>query len=94
MEMKNKKISHVEIYYEDSSIDRISNEEKGDKKLTKKQIKWIIEESLSDLNDFRNRCQEEREVTINNYNEFNEDIFSDLPHSEYQMLISLLNTLK
>lgn len=92
--MVNKKVSHVEIYFEDRSMESFSNEEKEDKKLTKKQIKWIIEASLSDLNDFRNRCQEETEITINNYNEFNEDIFLDLPHSEYQMLISLLNTLK
>jgi len=91
--MKNKKISHVEIYYENGSMERISNEEKEDKKLTKKQIEWIIEESLNELNNFKN-CSEEREVTINNYNEFDEDIFSGLPHSEYQMLISLLNTLK
>ena len=92
--MENKKISHIEIYFEDSSMESISDEEKEDKKLTKKQIEWIIEGSLSDLNDFRNYCQEEREVTINNYNDFNEDIFLDLQHSEYQMLISLLDTLK
>ena len=92
--MENKKISHVEIYYEDSSMERISNEEKADKKLTKKQIEWIIEDCLSDLNNFRNRYQEEREVTIDNFNTFNEDVFSGLQHSEYQMLISLLNALK
>lgn len=92
--MENKKISHIEIYYEDSSMDRICNEKKADKKLTEKQIEWIIEECLNDLNNFRNRCREEREVTINNYNTFNEDVFSDLPHSHYQMLISLLDALK
>jgi len=91
--MENKKISHVEIYFEDSSMERISNEEKEDKKLTKKQINWIVEESLSELNNFKD-CSEEREVTINNYNEFDEDIFSGLPHSNYQLLISLLDTLK
>lgn len=89
-----KKISHVEIYYEDSSMDRICNEEKVDKKLTKKQIEWIIEDCLSDLNNFRNRYSEEREATIGNFNTFNEDVFSGLPHSEYQMLMSLLTTLK
>ena len=65
-----------------------------DKKITKKQIKWIIKNCLSDLNNFRNRCRDEREVTINNYDTFNEDVFSDLPHIEYQMLISLLDDLK
>lgn len=93
MEMENKKISYVEIYYEDCSMDRICNEEKKDKHLTKKQIEWIIEESLNELNNFRN-YPEERKVTINNYNEFDEDVFSGLPHSVYQMLISLLNALK
>lgn len=92
--MKNKEISHVEIYYADSSMERISNEKKVDKKLTKKQIEWIIKQCLSDLNNLRNRCREEREVTINNYNEFDEDIFLDISHNEYQMLISLLNTFE
>lgn len=91
--MGNKKISHVEIYYEDSSMDRICNEEKVDKKLTKKQMEWIIGESLNELNNFKNH-PEKRKVTINNYNEFNEDTFSGLPHSAYQMLISLLTALK
>ena len=92
--MGNKKISHVEIYYKDSSMERICNEEKEDKKLTKKQIEWIIKGCLNDLDNFRNRCQEEREVTINNYNTFDEDVFSGISHSEYQMLISLLTALK
>ena len=92
--MENKKIKHIEVYYEDSSMDRICNGERDDKKLTKKQIEWIIEGCLSDLNNFRNRCRDEREATINNYNSFNEDIFSDMEHSHYQMLISLLDDLK
>lgn len=92
--MENKKISHVEIYFEDSSMERISNEEKEDKKLTKKQIEWIIEGSLNELNNYEKLFDAEKEVTINNYNEFNEDIFSGLPHSEYQMPISLLDALK
>ena len=91
--MENKKISHVEIYFEDSSMESISNEEKEDKKLTKKQIDWIIKGCLNDLNNFRN-YPEERKVTIDNYNIFDEDVFSGICHSEYQMLISLLNTLK
>lgn len=64
------------------------------KKLTKKQEKWVIEECLDELNNFRDRTQEEKEVTINNYNTFNEAIFLDLPHSEYQMVMSLLDALK
>jgi len=91
--MGNKKISHVEIYYEDSSVDRICNEEKVDKKLTKEQIEWIIGESLNELNNFKN-YPEKRKVTINNYKEFDEDTFSGIQHSEYQMLISLLTALK
>lgn len=92
-DMENKEISHVEIYYEDSSMYRICNDEKSDKKPSKKQIEWIIDECLNELNNFKN-CSEERKVTISNYNTFNEDLFPDLPHSEYQMLISLLNTFK
>lgn len=91
--MENKNISHVEIYYEDGLVDRIYNDETSDKKLSKKHIEWIINECINELNNFKN-CSEKRKVTINNYNTFNEDIFSDLPHSEYQMLISLLNALK
>lgn len=64
------------------------------KKLTKKQEEWVIEECLNELNNFRDRRQEEKEVTINNYSTFNETIFLDLPHSEYQMVISLLDALK
>lgn len=75
-------------------LKKISNEGKTDKKLTQKQVEWIIDVCLNDLNDFRNRCSTEEEVTINNHTEFNEDVFLDLPHSEYQMLISLLDTLK
>lgn len=91
--MEKKKILHVEIYYEDSSMDRICNEEKEDKKLTKKQIEWIIEEALNDLNNFRNYNTPQKEVTLSNYKEIDIGYFSDMGHSHFQMCISLLNSL-
>lgn len=90
----NNEISHVEIYFADSSCIRLNNEEKFDKKLTKKQINWIIEECLQELNNFKTCYAKKEKVTIQNYNDFVEDDFSDLPHSEFQMIISLLNSLK
>ena len=93
-EMKeSKKISHVEIYYDDSSMERISNEERADKKLTKKQTDWIISQCLSDFEDFRNRNTPQEEVTLDNYKEIDIDYFSDMHHSHFQMCISLLNSL-
>ncbi len=90
-----KKITHVEIYYEDSSMEKICNEERTDKKLTKKQIQWIIDSALCELNNFKT-CYAKTfgPVTIINYKEFEEDDFQDLPHSEYQMMIYLLDSLK
>ena len=64
------------------------------KKLTKEQIEWIIIECICELNNFKNCCITDKKITIENYKEFNEDTFVDLPHSEYQMIISLLDTLK
>lgn len=93
--MSNKKnISHVEIYFEDSSMERIynCNERTIDKKFTKKQVKWIIEEILNQLNGFLDYSKSE-EVTVDNYKNFDEDSFSNIPHSEFQMLISLLDVL-
>ncbi len=92
--MKNKKISHIEIYYKDSSMDRISNEEKTDKKLTAKQRDWLIEQNITDLNSCKNCSMTDKKVTLENYKEFDEDVFSDMPHSWYKMVISLLDTLK
>ena len=92
--MEKKKITHIEVYYEDSSMDKICNEERIDKKLTQKQVDWVIKNCLSDLNGFKNCCATDKTVTIDNYKDFDEDIFSDLPHSHYQMLISLLDALK
>jgi hypothetical protein len=91
--MKNKKISHVEIYYTDSSMDKISNEKTEDIKFTKKQLTWIRDECLNELNNFKTCYAKKESVTIKNYNTFKEDDFSDIPHSEYQMMLSLLDTL-
>jgi len=89
-----KEISHVEVYYKDSSMERISNEELVDKKFTKKQLEWIKDGCLSDLNNFKDCDAKEGKVTIENFKTFKEDDFSDMQHSMYQMLISLLDVLK
>lgn len=90
-----KKISHVEIYYADSSMEKISNEETVKKEFTKKQLDWIKNSCLNELGNFKTCYAKIKDpVTIKNYRDFKEDDFSDIPHSDYIMLISLLDALK
>lgn len=91
----NKKISHVEIYYEDGSMDRVNNEEAVAKNFTKKQLEWIEFECLNTLGSNKTCYAEIKDnVTMKNYKDFKERDFSDILHDEYQTVISLLDILK
>lgn len=88
-----KEIKHVEIYYADDSMERISNEETTDKKLTQEQVEYMIDGAISDLNNFRDYGANPNKVTIDNYKESDEDDFSDMQHSHFRMCISILDAL-
>lgn len=88
-----KKISHIEIYYNDSSMERIDNEEMEAVSLSKKQKKYITDGALNDLNNFRRYDCPQKKITAKNYKELDIDYFSDMEHSHFQMCISLLDSL-
>ena len=88
-----KKISHVEIYYEDESMERISSEKPIDKKLTKKQVEFIIDECLTTIDNFRRYDAPVKKVTIDNYKQLVRD-HTDMTNEHFNMLVSILDTIK
>lgn len=90
---KTKKISHIEIYFDDTSMERIDNEKPDCRRKelrSPRQIKWVISECLDILRGFNNT---KREVTLKNYRSFTEDNFAGIRHSEYFTIMSILDTL-
>ena len=59
--------------------------------LNKKQKKYLIDDLLNTLGCMR--LGGSRDLTINNYNRISEDEFREMSHSEYLMIISILDEL-
>ena len=87
--MKETKISHIEIYYKDGTMERIDNQQTEDVGFTESEKKWIKNICKIELNGL---FTGNGEVTLDNYGSFSEEDF-DLKHSEYQIIISILDKL-
>jgi len=86
-----KKISHVEIYYDDSSMERISQEETKAVQLTKDENDYVIDQCLCELNGLKQRSG--ADLTIKDFKKLTEEDF-DIPHKRYHIIINLLEKLK